>query len=540
MSLTDIDEELGLGESSVTGGSVPAAESDADGATPDDSRGIVTDPVDRARLKYLLALVGVTFGLAGTFLAAVRGTQAIREWLVAPVPYVGEPVSVWLLVAVLPAVVVAIVYGYPFFRPDRFEDGAYRRVERVVRYALYVAVLVGGLFVVVDTLVDSDVGSGTVAVALVLGLVAAFGVFGPYPSGAQRQYELAIDGYRNTLASVLTHLTVLSTEDPFVSLYRDSPQLQFDVEQAKNAVETANARLDVAQDALDERLYEAYVFHYQAAKRELITVEYAVREFEAQFDGLASAPYAPDGGRPGPIFERVTVLFPRRRPVKPDPVPNGYLTAMAERVTDWADENLSEDRAAHVRGLLTRDGVVRQDLTPSDLRIATARVHDHLLRTQQEQFAIKRLMRAGTVFGVFALGSIFVLADSGQLPGVVSPIGGTSQSVTLAIVALFGFLGAVTSSLFTLTDVSAGTAMNSELTNPFLNLEVLSMRLVVGATAGILAAVLLASSLPAAVLNPGLLGESSSTPVVVVAAFAAGFTERLVLYSVERIVGQSA
>ncbi|WP_139229663.1 hypothetical protein [Halogeometricum limi] len=501
-------------------------------------------PIHRARLIYFLALSGVTFGIAGTFLVALRLAPDITAWLQQPATADIWALSVWMLVALLFAVGVGAVYAYPLVRPTALEETSYRRVERTVRYGLFVAILLGGLFAVFEATLDPTLGRGAVVVALALGVVVALALFGSYPSGTQRQYELAVEGYRTTLDAFERHLDELTTNVPFSTVYYEDPKLRFDVEQARVALAEANARLTVADEAIAERLYEAYVFHYQAAKRETITIEYAIREFESRAGALRT-PYRTDGGALPRLPARLSTVLPKlRRRDSPTPQ-NDYLTAMAERTLDWADESLPAARASHLRRLLTTTptegeaSAVRTDLTPTDLRVATARIHDYLLSEQQKQFAVKRLMRAGSVFGAVALGVAFLLADSGALTGVVPSVGGASPALSLAIVGLFGFLGAVTSSLFALRDISAGTATDSELTNPFLNVEILSMRLVVGSTAGVIAAVLLASGLSEVVLNPDLIDESGvAASVVVVAAFLAGFTERLVLRSAEKLVAK--
>jgi cytochrome b561 len=112
----------------------------------------------------------------------------------------------------------------------------------------------------------------------------------------------------------------------------------------------------------------------------------------------------------------------------------------------------------------------------------------------------------------------------------VVPIPAVAASVPQ--VALFGLFGATTSTILSLRAVSTRIDTDPSLPDPSIDLEMTIARLLFG----VIAAIALYVMLVGGVLNPALVTGSGGGGLVLAVAFAAGFSERLLVNATERFV----
>jgi hypothetical protein len=147
-----------------------------------------------------------------------------------------------------------------------------------------------------------------------------------------------------------------------------------------------------------------------------------------------------------------------------------------------------------------------------------------MLREKLTVLLIVLLLAVVAVLGLFAARQIKGIPLTLSAPRE----GEVERGSDLAAIALFGFLGASLSAITSLTQLSTGPRIPHLRFHTFVTM----MRPVVGAAAALGLYVFLASKL----LN---LGGSLSVGLVLAASFAAGFSERLIIRTVESVAGQS-
>jgi 8-oxo-dGTP pyrophosphatase MutT (NUDIX family) len=194
------------------------------------------------------------------------------------------------------------------------------------------------------------------------------------------------------------------------------------------------------------------------------------------------------------------------------------LQARAQAVLREAADKLGSWRRQAIEDLLGQSGQPKPDLDAGAVARASQLLHEHYSNVYRKLAIIRQQLGILAVVGLLA--AITWAALGLPLAGNPTPAG-DSRLVVSAM--LFGIMGASVSGIFSLAKGSDAARTPDQLVSFWITLA----RLAVGAMAALVAYAFLAS---------GLLQIGSPAPGLMLAvAFAAGFSERLVISAVETV-----
>jgi hypothetical protein len=356
-----------------------------------------------------------------------------------------------------------------------------------------------------------------VAVSLVTGALTAVLIHPPayrWESVAGEQYS-AIDAYRRVVERSERRLNeAVADRTATEGSGADLPAIERQARKGRRAIEASRASLSLAAAAVDERRTNDFLQHYYTAKRQFIPLRLTIAALEtgpaSSEPRLAVSLTVSDGP--------TTLTHTSGRGGKTEAA---WLLTQCSRLLNLAETRLGSHEVAHVRRLLTTtDGRVKPDVDESAVMEAAMVLQDAYRRRGQRLRTLSRLLRVGILVGV--VGVVVLLS--------VVPIPAVAASVPQ--VALFGLFGATTSTILSLRAVSTRIDTDPSLPDPSIDLEMTIARLLFG----VIAAIALYVMLVGGVLNPALVTGSGGGGLVLAVAFAAGFSERLLVNATERFV----
>lgn len=195
--------------------------------------------------------------------------------------------------------------------------------------------------------------------------------------------------------------------------------------------------------------------------------------------------------------------------------------AKARAIFGEANTKLSSWRKEAVANLLARDGKLNETIPVDQLVCAAQILHEHQDNEYQKLEVVKgQLLLLGCIVALVVL--IWVAAVPALVPIGTDQLLVNSRESAFAI-ALFGVLGAAVSGILS----TARDGSSKRIPEKLLDWPILVTRLAIGAGTALVVAVFLGAGL----LNLGKL----SPQLTLAAAFAAGFSERLVVRAVETV-----
>ncbi len=192
--------------------------------------------------------------------------------------------------------------------------------------------------------------------------------------------------------------------------------------------------------------------------------------------------------------------------------------ARAQSICNEAATKLKPWRKKTIEDLLMADGKLRTPPNVHAVHASLQVLHEHF-----ENFH-RRMRSVGNQLAILSLVTLTAsLIAIWVLPPVLMPAHEFADTAFFGAAAMMGVLGAGISGLISLT---GGGALAEKIQGQLIDLWIVLARLVVGAAAAIAVCALLLSKLLS-------LGEDLIPEVLLAAAFAAGFSERLVVRAVE-------
>ena len=202
----------------------------------------------------------------------------------------------------------------------------------------------------------------------------------------------------------------------------------------------------------------------------------------------------------------------------------GALQARAQTILREASEKLPSWRKQAIEDLLGTEGQVKDDVGVTGVFHAHQILHEHYDNLYHKLGAIRRQLMILALTGLLALLTTILRVAYG-LPLAGDAVRVEDPQLVVSVV-LFGLMGASLSGIFSLASGSIGVRIPERLLHLWISIS----RLVTGAVAALVVYNFLIS---------GLLqvGDKTTSGLILAVSFAAGFSERLVVRTVETVTG---